>query len=121
MLAIRGKSNMVPLDRLVSEVFAVAKRDLVPGEVLGGIGGCSFYCLIDSYEAAAGENLLPAGLAKNARLIRPVAMDKPVTYDDVELAEPSTILALRRLQDEWMSGRMDENEMLQAVDEMTAD
>ena len=30
MLAIRRKSNMVPLDRLVSEVFAVAKRDLNP-------------------------------------------------------------------------------------------
>ncbi|OHB63635.1 MAG: hypothetical protein A2168_08215 [Planctomycetes bacterium RBG_13_50_24] len=121
MLAIRGKSNMFPLDRLVSEVFAVAKQDLVPGDVLDGIGGCSFYCLIDTYEVAAKEKLLPAGLAKNARLIRAVTKDRPVTYDDVELAEPSTILDLRRLQDEWMSGRIDENKMLQAIDAMAVE
>ena len=116
MLAIRGKSNMVPLDKLVSEVFVVAKQDLEPGDVLDGIGGCSFYCLIDKYEVAAEEKLLPAGIAKYAQLIRAVAKDTPVTYDDVELAEPSTILDLRRLQDEWMSGRIDEQKMLETID-----
>lgn len=121
MLAIRGKSNMVPLDKLVSEVFVVAKQDLKPGDVLDGIGGCSFYCLIDKYEVAAEEKLLPAGIAKYAQLIRAVAKDTPVTYDDVELAEPSTILDLRRLQDEWMSGRIDEQKMLETIDAMAVE
>jgi predicted homoserine dehydrogenase-like protein len=118
MLAIRGKSNMVPLDSLVSEVFAVAKQDLAPGNVLDGIGGCSFYCLIDEYEVATKEKLLPAGIAKNARLIRAVAKDTPITYEDVELTKTSTILDLRRLQDEWMFGGIDEQKMLEAVDAM---
>jgi predicted homoserine dehydrogenase-like protein len=118
MLAIRGKSNMVPLDRLVSEVFAVAKQDLATGDVLDGIGGCSFYCLIDEYEVASKEKLLPAGIAKNARLTQAVPKDTPITYEDVELAEPSTLLDLRRLQDEWMSGRIDERKMLETIDEM---
>ncbi len=118
MLAIRGKSNMVPLDKLVSEVFAVAKQDLAAGDVLDGIGGCCFYCLIDEYEVTAKEKLLPAGIAKNARLIRTVAKDTPITYEDVDLAEPSTLLDLRRLQDEWMSGRIDGNKMLRAIDAM---
>jgi len=121
MLAIRGKSNMVPLDRLVSEVFVVAKQNLEPSDVLDGIGGCSFYCLIDEYDVATQEKLLPAGIAKNARLIRAVAKDTPITYEDVELAEPSTILDLRRLQDEWMSGRIDEQEMLDTVDAMVVE
>jgi predicted homoserine dehydrogenase-like protein len=121
MLAIRGKSNMVPLEKLVSEVFVVSKQDLAPGHVLDGIGGCSFYCLIDEYEIATKEKLLPAGIAKNARLIRAVAKDTPITYEDVELAEPSTILDLRRLQDEWMTGRIDEQKMLETLDVMTVE
>jgi len=121
MLAIRGKSNMVPLDRLVSEVFVVTKQDMVPGDVLDGIGGCSFYCLIDEYDVATKEKLLPAGIAKNARLIRAVTKDTPITYEDVELAEPSTILDLRRLQDDWMSDRIDEQKTLETVDAMAVE
>jgi predicted homoserine dehydrogenase-like protein len=118
MLVIRGKSNMVPLDKLVSEVFVVAKQDLQPGDRLDGIGGCNFYCLIDEYHIASREGLLPAGIAKNAKMIRSVTKDTPVRYEDVELSEPSVIIELRRLQDEWMSGKIDEREMLGTVDDM---
>ena len=118
MLAIRGKSNMVPFDKLISEVFVVAKQDLRPGDVLDGIGGCHFYCLIDEYKTASQERLLPAGIAKNAKMIRPVAKDVPVTYNDVELCEPSAIIDLRRLQDEWMFGRTDEQKVLEIIDNM---
>ena len=91
MLAIRKKSNMVPLSRLVSEVFAVAKQPLKPGDTLDGIGGERFYSLIDTYEVAQEEKLLPVGLAKGATLVRPVAQDQPITLDDVKLREPSTL------------------------------
>jgi predicted homoserine dehydrogenase-like protein len=116
MLALRGQSNMVPLDRLVAEVFAVAKQDLGVGDVLDGIGGTTFYSLIDTYERAAEERLLPIGLAKHARLVRPVAKDAPITYDDVALHEPSTILALRRLQDRWMAGELSEADLVDRLD-----
>jgi predicted homoserine dehydrogenase-like protein len=118
MLAIRGKSNMVPLDKLSSEVFVVAKQDLQPGDVLDGIGGCHFYCLIDEYSVALQEGLLPAGIAKDAKLIRAVRRDTPIRYDDVELGGPSAIIDLRRLQNEWMSGRIDERKMLETIDAM---
>ena len=121
LLAIRNQSNMEPLDRLVSEVFAVAKQDLQPGEYLDGIGGSTFYSLIDTYEIAQSERLLPIGLAKNARLVRPVSKDTPITYDDVELHEPSTLLDLRRLQDEWMAGLINESELLSAIDNLIND
>ena len=116
MLAIRKKSNMYPMDRLVSEVFAVAKQDLQAGASLDGIGGCSFYSLIDTYEAAVAENLLPVGLAKGAILKRPVRQDHPIRYDDVQLREPSTVLTLRRLQDAWMAGRMGERQLLESIE-----
>ncbi len=118
MLAIRHRSNMVPLDRLVSEVFAVAKRNLLPGDMLDGIGGVSFYCLIDLYETARQERLLPAGLAKGAKIKRMIPVDTPITLDDVELTESSTVLALRRLQDRWMAGEIEEADLLLAVDRL---
>jgi predicted homoserine dehydrogenase-like protein len=115
-LVIRGTSNMVPLDHLVSEVFAVAKQDLSVGETLDGIGGASFYSLIERYEVAQTEGLLPVGLAKGARLVRPLAMDQPITYEDVVLQEPSPVLSLRRLQDRWMAGEVKAGELVAAVD-----
>lgn len=115
MLIIREKSNMAPLDRLVSEVFAVAKRELKPGDKLDMIGGTTFYGLIDEYDTARKENLLPVGLAKDAMVIQPVSTDISVTYDDVEL-QPSTVLELRRLQDKWMDKEIQEAELLAQLD-----
>jgi predicted homoserine dehydrogenase-like protein len=117
MLAIRRQSNMLPLDRLVSEVFAVAKRDLAPGEALDAIGGETYYSLIDTYQAARAECLLPIGLAKGARLLRPVAMDTPIRCGDVEI-QPSTVHSLRQLQDRWSEGAVGEAELLTEVDEL---
>jgi len=120
MLAIRRRSNMVPLDRLVSEVFAVAKRDLEPGELLDAIGGTTYYSLIDTYDTARAEGLLPIGLAKGARLTRPVPIDTPITRTDVEI-EPSTVASLRDLQEQWFAGSIREPELLAAVDSLASD
>jgi predicted homoserine dehydrogenase-like protein len=119
MLALRRKSNMVPLDRLTSEVFAVAKRDLKPGDVLDAIGGVTYYSLIDTYEAARKENLLPIGLAKGATVIKEIPIDNPITTEDVQI-KPSTVLTLWNLQNEWMAGKLTEDELLAKVD-MVAD
>jgi predicted homoserine dehydrogenase-like protein len=120
MLAIRRQSNMVPLDRLTSEVFAVAKRDLVAGDTLDAIGGTAYYSLIDTYETAAAERLLPIGLASGAKVVRSVAMDSPITFADVEV-KPSTVYSLRQLQDRWSQGAIAESELLAAVDRLAGD
>jgi predicted homoserine dehydrogenase-like protein len=119
MLVIRNKSNMVPLKRLTSEVFAVAKRNLLPGDVLDNIGGCTFYSLIDRYEIAKKEGLLPVGLAKGAKVIRPIKIDEPITYNDVEMNN-STILELRKIQDGWFDDDFDEAELLGRIDALTS-
>ncbi len=120
MLAIRRQSNMVPLDRLASEVFAVAKRDLVPGDTLDAIGGTAYYSLIDTYQTARDEGLLPIGLANGAKVIRPVTMDTPITTTDVEI-RPSTVYSLRQLQDQWSDGSIAEPELLSAIDQLATD
>ncbi len=120
LLAIRKRSNMAPLDRLVSEVVAIAKRDLVPGDTLDAIGGTTYYSLIDTYEVAQAEGLLPIGLAKGARVLRPVAKDTPITNVDVEI-QPSTVQRLRELQERWFAGDIGQTELLAAVDELATD
>jgi predicted homoserine dehydrogenase-like protein len=117
---IRHQSNMTPSNKLYSEVFAVAKRDLQAGDVLDGIGGTAFYSLIDTYEQARRDNLLPIGLAKSARMLRPVKRDTPITCEDVEV-KPSTILELRLLQNDWVAGKVVEDELLKAVDKLALD
>jgi predicted homoserine dehydrogenase-like protein len=118
MLVIRKKSNMVPLSRLVSEVFAVAKRDLEPGDVLDGIGGVSYYSLIDTYEAARDEDLLPIGVAKGACITKPVIKDSPIRCKDVVMKE-SAVLELRRLQNNWFSGEISEELLVEKIDLLT--
>jgi predicted homoserine dehydrogenase-like protein len=120
MLTIRKKSNMMPLDRLFSEVFAVAKRDLNPGDTLDTIGGTAYYSLIDTYETVKAERLLPTGLAKGAKVIRPVKMDAPITTQDVKI-KPSVVLSLRQLQDRWLEGGLSESELLAAMDQLAND
>lgn len=120
MLAIRKQSNMVPLDRLASEVFAVAKHDLSVGDSLDAIGGTAYYSLVDTYETAAAEHLLPIGLAAGATVTRPVAMDTPITTDDVEI-KSSTVYSLRQLQDQWSQGAIADAELLAAVDQLATD
>ncbi len=121
LLEIRKQSNMQPLDRLISDVFAVAKQDLHPGDALDAIGGSTFYSLIDTYETAQQEGLLPIGLSKHARIINPVQKDTPITFADVELHEPSTVLDLRRLQDQWMAGDLNEPELEHRIDHIVTD
>jgi predicted homoserine dehydrogenase-like protein len=82
-----------------AEVVATAKRDLHAGDRVDGIGGTTVYGVADSAEAVATDQLLPLGLAARATVVREVPVDQPLTYDDVELDDGSTILQLRRLQD----------------------
>jgi predicted homoserine dehydrogenase-like protein len=115
MLALRKKSNMVPLDHLVSEVFAVAKKDLKPGDELDAIGGVSYYSLIDTYETSRKENLLPIGLAKDAVVKREIKMDAPISMDDVDVRH-ANVYKLWDLQNKWMSGSIDDEEAFRLVD-----
>ena len=82
-----------------ADVSAMAKRDLVAGERIDGIGGEHVYGdAVPAAEARAGREL-PIGLASAATLVRDVAKGTAITYDDVTLDDSRTIVVLRRLQD----------------------
>jgi len=100
MAHLRHEVWMAPLDLPVAEVMTVAKRPLQPGETLDGFGGYMSYGIMDRADVARGLNALPVGLAPGARLRQPVNAGAIITWDDVQLDETSTVVQLRRQQDE---------------------
>jgi predicted homoserine dehydrogenase-like protein len=88
----------------VAELIAVAKRDLAPGEELDGGGGTTVYGLSERYEEARRAGLLPFGFAyPGTRLRRPIAADRALTWDDVEVDRSGPLHALRTDQDRLFS------------------
>jgi predicted homoserine dehydrogenase-like protein len=114
-LEIQQKTTMVPLDRLFSEVIAVAKKDILPGELLDKIGGESCYGFIDTYENANKEKLLPIGLAEGARLKKKISIDEPIKISDIELKQ-TKLSFLRDLQNSWMDGKLNDEDLLKKMD-----
>ena len=82
------------------EVVATAKVDLEPGDELDGFGGYLSYGLAENADVAVAERLLPMGLTEEGvKVVRPVAKDEVLTYDDVELPEGRLCDELRAEQD----------------------
>lgn len=67
----------------VVEVVAVAKRDLHAGEVLDSFGGYLTYGQAEAAAVVHDERLLPQGLAAGCRLLRDIAADDVLRWDDV--------------------------------------
>jgi predicted homoserine dehydrogenase-like protein len=81
---IHRDPTVVPLGAPVCEVLTIAKRDLKAGERLDGIGGFCAYGLIDNRATARAHRGLPIGLSENCKLLRDVAMNEMISFDDVE-------------------------------------
>jgi len=80
----------------------VAKKDLKTGEIIDGIGGYTTYGLIELYDKAKKENLLPIGLSEGCRLKKDVKKDEPIRYGDVSLASDSLVFKLRKTQEKMI-------------------
>ncbi len=93
---IEGDSTIKPLGKPIADVLTVAKKDLFPGDTLDSIGGYSYYGLIDKAETIKEEKLLPIGLAKGVRVIKPIKIDSPITFEDIEIDDTTILWKLRQ-------------------------
>jgi predicted homoserine dehydrogenase-like protein len=94
-----GTADMQPLDHPVAETAAVAKRDLVPGAVLGRIGEYDYRGWSMRWADARKDRLLPLGLAERARVTRPIRKGELLSHDNCAVDESLTIVKLRRQLD----------------------
>jgi predicted homoserine dehydrogenase-like protein len=98
-LSLYGRPTMQPLDQLSAEVTCIAKRLLLPGELLEGIGGRTHHAGLMVYQEARSPKAVPIGLAKGARILRPIPKGTLITYDMVEVRHDTLIYRLRQEQD----------------------
>jgi predicted homoserine dehydrogenase-like protein len=100
-----GDAAIQPLGPPTVEVVTVAKRDLPAGHTLDGLGGYDSYGVAERADVTAGQRLLPMGVAQDCVLVRDIAKDAVLTYDDVRLPAGRLIDALRTeqstLTDRW--------------------
>jgi predicted homoserine dehydrogenase-like protein len=73
-----------PIDGPVVDVIAIAKKNLVQGEMLDGIGGYTCYGQCENTEIARKENLLPIGISEGAIVRRNISTDDAITIDDID-------------------------------------
>ena len=74
-----------PLGGPVTEVCAVAKRDLKAGEILDDYGMYMTYGEATNVDEMSKGRYLPEGLVEGCKLVRDVKKDVVLTYDDVAL------------------------------------
>ncbi|MEM8742962.1 MAG: homoserine dehydrogenase, partial [Pseudomonadota bacterium] len=99
-----GTADMVPLDRPVAEVCAVAKRDLAPGDTLDQIGETCYRAWIMTVEAARAAQALPCGLLAGCNVTAPIAKGALITRANAAIPQGSRIAQLRARQDEMLFG-----------------
>ncbi|WP_116134860.1 NAD(P)H-dependent oxidoreductase [Tropicimonas sp. IMCC34043] len=90
---------------LTSDVVAVAKKALKPGEMLDGEGGFTVWGRIARAEDSLKNHGLPIGLAHGMKLKRDVAEGAMLTWDDVE-ATDSQAVTVRRAMEHMFRARL---------------
>ena len=99
---IYGTSDMMPLDRPVAEVCAVAKRELKVGDELDFIGETTYRSWTMRADEARSIGAHPVGLLHRGRVTKDVAVGEVLTRDNAEVEQDSILAKLRRRQDEWL-------------------
>ena len=94
---------LAPVGAPCVEVVTGAKKDLLAGETIDGIGYYMTYGLCENADVQQEENLLPIGLAEGCVLKHDIPKDQVITYDDVIMPGNRFIERLRKEQDEYFA------------------
>ena len=111
-VALFRDSIAPPLAGPVVEVSAVAKRALKAGEILDEYGMYMTYGEAANVDEMSGGRYLPEGLVEGCRLVRDIAQDAVLTYEDVELPAGRLADQLRAEQyrhfrgENWLEARI---------------
>jgi predicted homoserine dehydrogenase-like protein len=96
-----GEATIVSKD-MVSEVAAIAKRDLAPGEVVGEIGMADYFGRTYTYREARAQRAVPLGLAPGGKVTAPIAKGALLTRADFSPEREHFVCQLREMQDQQL-------------------
>jgi predicted homoserine dehydrogenase-like protein len=94
-VALLGLPTGCP-QKFVADMVAVAKKNLSVGEKLDGPGAYTTYGQLVPAEVSLRKRYLPTGFSERVKVIRPVAKDAILTYDDVEIDQTLFSYKLRK-------------------------
>ena len=97
---MRGQPDLEPLDRPVAECVSVAKRDLLPGQILGKIGEYDYRGFAMTWCDARDSRAVPIGLVERATVLKPVRAGELLTYDSIRPDESLLITQIRMKLDQ---------------------
>lgn len=89
---------------MVSEVVAVAKRDIAAGETIGDIGGGEVFHRIYRHEEAKSLRGIPMGLATGGEATAAIAKGQLLTEENLRPDPTRLSFKLRQLQDAMGAG-----------------
>ncbi|EJF84861.1 NAD(P)H-dependent oxidoreductase [Bartonella rattimassiliensis] len=98
-IMLYGKKDMVPLNRPVAEVCAVAKKDLQPGDQLDFIGLYTYRSWLMSRTEACEHQAIPCGLLEKATVTAKIKKNELITIHNTAIREDQWIARLRAKQD----------------------
>lgn len=84
---------------LKSEVIAIAKIDLKPGEKVGGYGSADIFGRIYTHEEAKKLGAIPMGVAPGGMAKKEIKRDTLLTKENFEPDQSTFIYKLREMQD----------------------
>lgn len=97
---LNKQAAITPLAGQVCDTVAVAKKDILEGEKLDGIGGYCVRGVIEKNSVAMEKKLVPIGLISgNVVAKRKIAKGTFISEDDVILDTSTTVWKLRKLQE----------------------
>jgi predicted homoserine dehydrogenase-like protein len=97
---IGKRPDMEPADEPVAECAVLAKRDLVPGQVLGKIGEYDYRGFAMTWAEARESNSMPLGLAERGTVLKPIKAGERITYDNCSPDESLLVTQIRRRLDQ---------------------
>ncbi|EIM71689.1 homoserine dehydrogenase NAD-binding protein [Nitratireductor aquibiodomus RA22] len=103
-VVLYGKPDMVPLDKPVAEVCAVAKKDMQPGDTLDAIGEYCYRAWVMTVPEARASKAIPCGLLQGGTVTKPIKKGELITSDNAAPPAGSKIAELRARQDKLVYG-----------------
>ena len=104
--ALFGDAVLAPAGAPRVGVIAMAKKPLQPGELIGEFGGYEAYGVAENSDVIDRDRLLPLGLALGCTLVRPVAEDQPIGWDDVAVPAGRLIDRLYAEQQQFFGDKL---------------
>jgi predicted homoserine dehydrogenase-like protein len=85
--------------KMISEVVAIAKRNLKAGEIVGDIGGFDFFNRIYTHEEARAARGIPMGLTAHGRVLTDIPQGDMLTEANFAPDTSTLVYKMRQMQD----------------------